>query len=498
MSFIASTLPRATRALRPQIAVQYRCLYAPQVDSTKFSEQRRSFHASSASLSIKDPYATLGVNKSASPSEIKKAYYAAAKKYHPDSSKEPNAREKFQEVQSAYELLNDPQKKAAFDQYGPSGFDANGNPGGFGGGSGGGHPFSGGFGGGHPFGGGGFGGFSGGFGGSGDFNFEDLFNQMGGMGGGGGRGKRNPHEVFVGEDIQVNTSISFLEAAKGTVKDIKFTGLSSCGTCKGTGMKKGTVKKECGRCGGTGSRVHFMRGGFQMMSTCESCGGQGSAAPPGSECGTCHGNGVVKETRTVNLNIPPGIDDGMRMRISGEGDAPPTGQAAMSGDQPPKSKRGDLFVVINVLPHKEFKRDGADVLYTATIPLTTALLGGVVKIPTLDREVDLKVPQGTNSGDQITIPGMGMKRMDRSKKTGDLKVEFKVNMPKTLTPSQRTLLELLADEFKDKTARRIMNVSEFSNEANAAQANSNPVNNTDDHTGILKRIWDKLKGNEGK
>jgi molecular chaperone DnaJ len=233
---------------------------------------------------------------------------------------------------------------------------------------------------------------------------------------------------LVGEDIEVNTSISFVEAAKGVHRDVRTNPLVNCKTCAGSGMKADTKKRECGRCGGTGTRVHFMQGGFQMAATCEACGGNGVVIPPGSECNTCHGNGVMHDSRTVGVNIPAGIDSDMRLRVSGEGDAP----SMASSDSNVRTQRGDLFVHIRVEPHPKFGRKGSDITYTATIPMTTALLGGVVKIPTLDDEVDLRVPTGTNTGDRIVMSGMGMKKLNSGRRgeAGDLRVEFKVNMPK--------------------------------------------------------------------
>jgi molecular chaperone DnaJ len=161
----------------------------------------------------------------------------------------------------------------------------------------------------------------------------------------------------------------------------------------------------------------------------------------------------------VQVDIPGGVEDGMRLRVSGEGDAPPTG---VSADPNARSQRGDLYVFIRVAPDARFSRNGADVLYTASIPLTTAMLGGEVQVPTLDGEVKVKVATGTGTGDRITLSGMGMKRLGgRGPASGDLRVEFKVNMPKYLTANQRTILEMLADEMGDKTAKRIMNVNQY-------------------------------------
>jgi molecular chaperone DnaJ len=402
---------------------------------------------------MKDPYGTLGVGKNASASEIKKAYYALAKKYHPDTNKDPSAKEKFTDAQSAYELLNDPQKKAAFDQYGAAAFDQGA---GFDPSAGGGNPFAG-AGGGNPF-----SGFGGGFGA--EFNFEDLF---GAFTGGARRGRRGggpfAEEILVGENIEVQTNISFMDAAKGVAKNITITPLVQCGTCKGDGLKKGSSRQQCRRCNGTGTRVHVMQAGFQMASTCDTCNGTGTVVPRGSECNTCSGNGVVRKRETVEVDIPGGVEDGMRLRVAGSGDYPPTG---LSANPKTRTQRGDLYVFIRVAPDARFSRNGADILYTASIPLTTALLGGEVMVPTLDGEVRVKVATGTSTNDRITLGGMGMKRLGGrgAGSAGDLRVEFKIQMPKYLSANQRTIIEMLADEMGDKTAKRIMNVGQYKTE----------------------------------
>jgi molecular chaperone DnaJ len=396
----------------------------------------------------KDPYQALGVSKSASAAEIKKAYYGLAKKYHPDTNKDPSAKEKFGDIQSAYEILSDPKKKEQYDQFGAAGFDPNGAPGG--------DPFGGA---GHPFG-GGFGGGQGGFGGG--FNFEDIFSAFAGQQGpfGGRRGARsNPfqQEILVGDNVEVQASITFMEAAKGTTKTINLTPQVPCRTCDGSGLKAGTQRSACKSCNGTGTRVHFMQGGFQMASTCGTCEGTGSAIPKGSECNTCSGHGVIRERKSITVDIPAGIEDGMRLRVDGEGDAPPTGKSA---DPNARTQRGDLYVFVRVAKDPKFRREGSNILYTANIPLTTALLGGQVAVPTLDGTVNVKVATGTNTGDKMTLSGMGMKRLGARKGgSGDLRVEFRVTMPKYLSANQRTLVEMLADEMGDKTAKRVMNVS---------------------------------------
>ena len=343
-------------------------------------------------------------------------------------------------------MLSDPKKKEAWDTYGAAAFDQGAQYDPNGGGPGGG-PFAGAS---------GFQGFSGGFG-AGDINLEDLFGAF--TGGRRSRGSRQSpfqEEVLMGQDIEVQTHISFMDAAKGTAKDIHITPLVQCKKCSGNGLKQGQARSQCKKCGGSGTRVHFVQAGFQMASTCETCGGQGVVIPRGAECSTCTGSGAVRERKTVSVDIPSGVEDGMRLRVSGEGDAPPTGSAANPGA---RSTRGDLYVLIRVAQDAKFGRSGADVLYTASIPLTTAALGGEIKVPTLDGEVKLKVATGTTTGDKVTLNGMGMPKLgSRRKAAGDLRVEYKVAMPKYLSASQRTILEVLADELGDPSAKRIMNV----------------------------------------
>lgn len=456
----------------------------------------RSFHVSPI-RAIKDPYNALGVNKSAPASEIKKAYYGLAKKYHPDTNKDPKAKEKFAEAQSAYEILSDEKKKGMYDQYGSAAFDANGNTGGDPGFSGagpggmGGNPFAGG---GNPFAGFG-GGAQGGFGA--EFNFEDLFSAFGGGGARRGRSRGSPfqEEVMVGESIEVQTNISFMDAAKGVQKEIVITPLVKCKTCSGSGMKKGTTRGTCKTCDGTGSRVHFMQGGFQMASTCGTCGGTGQQVPKGSECGTCRGNGATRERKTVTVDIPGGVEDGMRLRVMGEGDHPATGQAANPNA---RTEKGDLYVFIRVAPDSKFSRSGSDVLYTASIPLTTAVLGGEITVPTLDGDVKVKVATGTGTGDKITMGGMGMKKLNsRREAKGDLRIEFKVQMPKYLSVNQRTILEMLADEMGDNSAKRIMNLNNLKYDpSKKAQRSSSADSKADSHKdeGVFKNLWHKISG----
>lgn len=431
------------------------------------------------------------MSSGASAGEIKKAYYGLAKKYHPDTNKDPKAKERFADAQSAYEILTDDKKKAAWDQYGAAAFDqgAGFDPSGGAGAGPGGNPFAGA---------GGFGGFGGGAqGGFGaDFNFEDLFSAFGGSGARRGRGRASPfqEEVMVGENIEVQTNISFMDSAKGVQKEIVITPLVKCKTCSGNGLKKGMSRGQCKSCDGTGTRVHFMQGGFQMASTCGSCGGTGVTIPKGGECGTCNGNGATRERRTVSVDIPGGVEDGMRLRVMGEGDYPATGQAANASA---RTQKGDLYVFIRVTPDNKFSRSGSDVLYTAAIPLTTALLGGEINIPTLDGEVKVKVATGTGTGDKITLSGMGMKKLSsRRSNNGDLRVEFKVQMPKYLSVNQRTIIEMLADEMGDKSAKRIMNLNKYRDEPVSDEKGETKTGTPEDHKGegFLKNMWHSMTG----
>lgn len=435
------------------------------------------------------------MNKNASAGDIKKAYYGLAKKYHPDTNKDEGAKEKFAAAQSAYEVLSDAEKRKAFDSYGSAAFDQNGgfNPGaGAGPGGPGGNPFGGGF--------GGFGGFGGaqGAGGFQDINFEDLFGAFAGGGGRRGRagGRRNPfqEEILVGDNIEVQTNISFLDAAKGVKKDIHVTPLAECGTCTGSGLKKGAKKSECQSCGGTGQRVTSM-GGFHMSVTCTSCGGSGMAIPRGSSCNTCGGDGAVKERKTITIDIPGGVEDGMRLRVSGEGDAPLTGHVMSPGAV--RGQKGDLYVLIRVATDSKFKRNGSDILHTATIPLTTAVLGGEIKVPTLEGEVMVKVPTGSGTGDRVTLSGMGMKILSSGRRggKGDLRVEFKVAMPKYLSVNQRTILEMLADEMGDKHAKRVIHPGKMREEQQATEKKvDDAVGKAHEGEGFLKSAWHNLTG----
>jgi molecular chaperone DnaJ len=463
---------------KPRFSGQRR-VRSSDLNSNTIADKIQNFHSTSPQRATLDPYKVLGVPKTASAAELKKAYYGLAKKYHPDTNKDASAKDKFTEAQTAYELLSDPKKREAFDAYGSAAFDQGGgfDPGA----AQGGNPFAGGA---NPFAGFGSQGFGGGAAG---FNFEDLFGAFGAaQGGRGGRRGRASESVYVGDDIEVQTTISFMEAAKGVAKEIWIQPTVKCGTCTGSGLKKGTQKSKCSKCNGTGTKVHFMQAGFQMASTCDKCGGSGLSVPRGGECRTCSGEGAVKQRMSVSVDIPAGVEDGMRLRVSGQGNYPATGHAE---EQNPKAQPGDLFVHIRVAADSKFSRQGSDILYTATIPITTAILGGELHIPTLDGQVKIRIPTGTGTGDKITLGGLGMTQLNsRRGGKGDLRVEFKVHMPKYLSVNQRTLTEMLADEMSDKSAKRIMNVNRNKENVNATQEDMHK------NEGFLKSAWHTLTG----
>ena len=401
----------------------------------------QSFHTTRpAFATVKDPYQILGVPKNASASQIKKAYYGLAKKYHPDTNKNDTAKDKFSDIQVAYEILSDPQKKQQFDQFGAAGLDPDASPGADG----------------DPFGGGpGFPGFSsrGGFGSA--PGFDDILSAFSNaFGGTTSRGRAGPFsqvQVMVGENIEAKTQISFAEAAMGCTKSVNIRPLLPCEACEGTGLKPEVKRQKCSTCRGSGMQTSSM-GGFHVRATCMSCGGSGKAIPPGSNCEKCSGSGVKKLSKAITIDIPGGIEDGMRLRVDGEGDAPIQQE---NNDPDVRIRRGDLYVVVRVATNRHFTRAGSDILYTAKIPLTTALLGGEIPVPTLDGQAKVKVATGTSTGDVVNLAGKGMKTLNRRSK-GDLKVEFRVQMPQYLTSNQRILIEMLANELGDKTARRIM------------------------------------------
>jgi len=364
-------------------------------------------------MAQKNYYDILGVSKTASDDEIKKAYRSLAKKYHPDLNPgDASAAEKLKEVNEAYSVLSDKTKKQNYDTYGnengPQGF------GGFGGNSG------------------GFGGFSSSFG-----DFGDIFsNIFGGAFGGGSSRRSRRSEAEQGADIQVKIKLSFVEAAFGCKKSINLTRSETCESCHGTGAKNGTELATCTKCKGTGYVRQVQNTPFgQMVSegTCPDCHGTGKMVK--EKCPNCSGAGVKRQNRNIELNIPAGIDNDQVLTLRGQGEAGRNGGPA-----------GDIQILIQVEPHKILKREGYDVYEDVPVSFTEALLGGKVKIAGINETLELTIPECTQSGTILTIKGKGTKVLNKNA-YGDLFAKIIVEMPKSLDKNQKKILTDLQDSF---------------------------------------------------
>lgn len=349
----------------------------------------------------KDYYKILGVDKNATPDEIKKAYRTQVKKYHPDLHPGDDvAAEKFKELNEAHEVLSDEKKRKNYDTFG----DPNGNMGGFGG-----------------AGGSGFGGFGG---------FEDIFGDI--FGGFGGSRSRTQTKTK-GEDIIVELTLSFLDAAKGCRREVAYNRNETCSSCKGTGAKGGTAYKTCEKCGGTGQIQYTSSNGFFRsvnVRPCDECRGTGKKII--DQCGECKGKGYVKNTTRITLDIPAGADTGSYIRKAGFGEASKNGGPS-----------GDLIVEMRVEPSKIFKRKQFDLYVDVPISFKTAALGGKVKVPLIDDTFDFTIPEGTQSGKIFFVRGKGIKT---SRGTGDLYIVVTVEVPSKLSREQKKLLEKLEGE----------------------------------------------------
>ncbi|CDO70256.1 hypothetical protein BN946_scf184942.g56 [Trametes cinnabarina] len=434
------------------------------------------FHASRIQSAPKDPYQVLGVKRDATPAEIKKTYFALARKYHPDTNPDKDAREKFVEIQEAYDILKDEKKRAEYDKYGSAaqqpGFDANAFENArsaFGGG---------GFGFGGPF-----SDFSGAFGGAfGSRGRSNIFEELFSFGEGGGQGFAQSSR---GSDIETTVGVSFMEACKGTSRNVTIRPIVKCDTCSGTGLKPGAQRSTCNACDGSGMRSYVVQNGFHMSTICNKCQGTGTVVPPGSQCSTCAGVGQVRVKKTVKVDIPAGVEDGVALKIPGQGDAPVSGTG----------RPGDLLVRINVAPSKTFKRQGSHLYHEVRIPVHTALLGGRVRVPTLDGEVDVRVPSGTQPGEQMVLRGHGVAPAYQNNK-GDLYVTFNVQLPRSLTPRQRELLQQFADDVEGRTSASSRTSSSStaadgpSSSGTSSQAQTDTTRNgTDFHSSSAPDSW---------
>ena len=355
----------------------------------------------------RDFYEILGVPKNASEDEIKKSYRKLAMKYHPDRNQgDASAEVKFKEAKEAYEMLSDAEKRAAYDQYGHAGVDPNMRG---------------------AAGAGGFGGFGESFG---DI-FGDIFGQARRQQGGG-------RQVFRGNDLSYAMDITLEEAAAGKKTEIRIPGYDECDTCQGTGAKPGTSAKTCGTCQGQGV-VQMRQGFFSVQQNCPHCRGSGKIIS--DPCSPCHGQGKVKRQKTLEISIPAGIDDGMRIRSTGNG------EPGTNGGPP-----GDLYIEIRLQKHEVFQRDGDDLHCAVPISFTTAALGGEVSVPTLNGEAAIDLPEGTQTGKQFRLRGKGIKGV-RASFPGDLYCHITVETPVKLTEHQRKLLKELDESLKKGGAK---------------------------------------------
>lgn len=353
-------------------------------------------------MAKRDYYEVLGVAKGVSEAELKKAYRRLAMKYHPDRNPDDKeAEEKFKEANEAYEVLSDASKRQAYDQYGHAGVDPQMGGGGFGGGAG-----------------------------AGSFSdiFGDVFSDF--FGGGGGRGRGGPQR---GADLRYTLELDLEEAVRGTTVTIRVPTLVACKPCDGTGAKKGTSPTTCTTCGGIG-QVRMQQGFFSVQQTCPRCHGSGKMIT--DPCGSCGGQGRVEEQKTLSVKVPAGVDNGDRIRLTGEGEAGSPGAPA-----------GDLYVVVQVREHAIFQRDGRNLYCEVPISFADAALGGELEVPTLDGRVKLKIPEGSQTGKLFRLRGKGVAPV-RGGGPGDLLCRIAVETPVNLTKRQRELLEEFRGSLK--------------------------------------------------
>ncbi|KAH9553497.1 hypothetical protein CY35_08G013800 [Sphagnum magellanicum] len=351
-----------------------------------------------------DYYSVLGVGKNADKAEIKSSYRKLARQYHPDVNKEPGAEQKFKDISNAYEVLSDDEKRSIYDRYGEAGLKGAGA------------------------------------GGTGDFNNPfDLFETFfGGMGGSSQSSRNRPMQ---GDDERYDLLLDFQEAVFGVEKNIEVARLEMCNTCDGSGAKPGTTPSSCSTCGGQGQVMTTARtplGDFRQVATCPACRGSGEISTP---CTSCSGDGRVRKSKLISLKVPAGVDSGSRLRVRSEGNAGKRGG-------PP----GDLYVFINVRSDPNLKRDGNNILISTSISYVDAILGTTVKVPTVDGNVDLKIPAGTQPGTTLVMSKRGVPLLGKTNMRGDELVKVQVEIPKRLSSEERKLIEELADLSKPKAA----------------------------------------------
>ena len=355
----------------------------------------------------RDYYEVLGVSKTASDDEIKKAYRGLAKKYHPDVNPgDKTAEEKFKEANEAYAILSDADKRAAYDSYGHAAFDGTGAQNGAGG----------------------FGGFDGGF------DFGDIFGSFfgGGFGGGGAQRRNAPMR---GDDIGIRVTLTFEEAVFGVKRDVSYNRVQKCPDCSGSGAEKGTQAETCSACGGSGQRRVTQRIGgmaFQSTATCTACGGSGKIIK--NPCKNCRGTGYIKITKRLEVNIPAGIDDGGRVAIRGLGNDGRNGGPA-----------GDLIIIVSIKPSQIYERDGNNIYCNVPVSVTDATLGAEIEIPTLEGTERFTIPEGTQPDTSFTLRGKGVPFVGNPNRRGDLIFTVKIEIPQKLNAKQKELLAKFAE-----------------------------------------------------
>lgn len=378
----------------------------------------------------KDYYQILGISKTATDEEIKKAYRGLAKKYHPDAytgNDKEAAEEKFKQINEAYSVLSDKQKRTQYDQFG-SNFENTGFNGAGGYSTNGFNGFD-------------FSGFNttSGF----DIDLDDILGSMFGGGFGGFNSTSKKNEPRKGADIRCNLTISFEEAAFGTSKDIMVSRHEKCEVCHGSGAKPGTYATTCDKCHGTG-RIHITQntimGTVSTVKTCDKCGGTGKIIL--HPCPNCGGDGIVRKTRKINVKIPSGIDDQQAVSLRGEGDVGKNG-----------GPNGDLYIVVSVMPHKIFKRDGFNIYCDVDISFIKAILGGTISVPTLEGNVDFNIPEGTQPYTKFKIKNKGIPNI-RGTSRGDLEFKVNVKIPKKLNDKERDLIVQFAKESGEETNKK--------------------------------------------
>lgn len=361
-------------------------------------------------MANKDYYELLGVSRDASKDEIKSAFRKKARQLHPDVNKEPDAEEKFKELGQAYEVLSDDEKRSLYDRYGAEGLKNAG------------YDFNG------PF----------------DFGFGDLSEILNSFFGGGfGGGRQDPNAPRRGSDLRLDFQVEFEEAVFGIERDIEINHLENCDKCGGNGMEPGSRPVTCNTCGGTGQvqqTTQTILGHFTQIGTCPKCRGTGRIIS--NPCSKCGGEGRANVSKVINIKIPPGVDNGTKLRVSGEGDAGTNGGPS-----------GDLYVVLYVKPHKIFKRDGVNIYLEKEITFSQAALGDTVAVPTVDGERQLKIQSGTQTGTVLSIRGVGVPYLNMPSRRGDQFIKLNVVTPTHLSEDEKRLFRQLAELERQKAQK---------------------------------------------